>query len=78
MATAGINFARFGADYTGVDLSVESLKLAKKRFSVYNQIGHFYEGNSEELSNFLPDEKYHLIYSWGVLHHTPHPDKAMN
>ena len=76
LATAGINFARFGAEYTGVDLSEESLKLAKKRFKVYNQIGNFYEGNAEELSNFLPKEKYHLIYSWGVLHHTPHPDRG--
>ena len=30
MATAGINFARYGADYTGVELSKESLELAKK------------------------------------------------
>ena len=77
LATAGINFARYGAEYTGVELSSESLALAKKRFDVYNQYGNFYEGNAEELSNFLPEDKYHLIYSWGVLHHTPHPEKAM-
>ena len=77
MATAGINFARYGAEYTGVELSSESLALAKKRFDVYNQYGNFYEGNAEELTNFLPEDKYHLIYSWGVLHHTPHPEKAM-
>ena len=77
LATAGINFARYGAEYTGVELSSESLALAKKRFDVYNQYGNFYEGNAEELTNFLPEDKYHLIYSWGVLHHTPHPEKAM-
>ena len=77
MATAGINFARYGADYTGVELSKESLELAKKRFEVYNQIGNFYEGNSEDLSDFLPLDKYHLIYSWGVIHHTPHPEKVI-
>ena len=77
LATAGINFARYGAEYTGVELSAESLALAKKRFDVYNQYGNFYEGNAEELTNFLPEDKYHLIYSWGVLHHTPHPEKAM-
>ena len=70
LATAGINFARYGAEYTGVELSAESLALAKKRFDVYNQYGNFYEGNAEELTNFLPEDKYHLIYSWGVLHHT--------
>ena len=77
LATAGINFARYGAEYTGVELSADSLALAKKRFDVYNQYGNFYEGNAEELTNFLPEDKYHLIYSWGVLHHTPHPEKAM-
>ena len=34
MATEGINFVRYGAEYTGTDLSVESLDLAKKRFEV--------------------------------------------
>lgn len=77
LATAGINFARYGAEYTGVELSSESLALAKQRFDVYGQSGDFYEGNAEELSSFLPSEKYHLIYSWGVLHHTPHPELAM-
>ena len=77
MATAGINFARYGADYTGVELSKESLELAKKRFEVYNQRGNFYEGNSEDLSDFVPLDKYHLIYSWGVIHHTPHPEKVI-
>lgn len=77
LATAGINFARYGADYTGVELSKESLALAKKRFEVYNQNGQFYQGNAESLSDFLPEEKYHLIYSWGVIHHTPHPEKII-
>ena len=77
MATAGINFARYGADYTGVELSKESLELAKKRFEVYNQRGNFYEGNCEKLSDFLPLDKYHLVYSWGVIHHTPHPEKVV-
>ena len=77
MATAGINFARYGADYTGVELSKESLELAKKRFEVYNQRGNFYEGNCEKLSDFLPLDKYHLVYSWGVIHHNPHPEKVV-
>jgi ubiquinone/menaquinone biosynthesis C-methylase UbiE len=77
LATAGINFARYGADYTGVELSKETLELAKKRFEAYGVQGNFYEGNAENLSNFLPDEKYHLVYSWGVIHHTPHPEKVI-
>lgn len=78
LATAGINFAKYGADYTGVELSKESLELAKKRFEVYGVNGNFYEGNAENLSDFLPEEKYHLVYSWGVIHHTPHPEKVID
>ena len=78
MATEGINFARSGAEYSGTDLSAESLDLAKKRFEVYNKEGKFYLGNSEKLSSFLPIEKYDLIYSFGVIHHSPHPEKIIS
>ena len=78
MATEGINFARQGAEYTATDLSEESLELAKKRFEVYNKEGNFYLGNSEELSSFVPVETYDLIYSFGVIHHSPHPEKIIS
>jgi SAM-dependent methyltransferase len=78
MATEGINYVRSGAKYTGSDLSVESLDLAKKRFKVYNEKGNFYLGNSEELSSFIPVETYDLIYSFGVIHHSPHPEKIIS
>ena len=78
MATEGINFARAGATYTGTDLSTESLDLAEKRFKVYNEKGNFYLGNSEELSSFVPVETYDLIYSFGVIHHSPHPEKIIS
>ena len=78
MATEGINFTRAGATYTGTDLSVESLDLEKKRFKVYNSEGNFYLGNSEELSSFVPVETYDLIYSFGVIHHSPHPEKIIS
>lgn len=32
IGTAAINFARFGADYTGVELSSKSLELTQQRF----------------------------------------------
>ena len=78
MATDGINFARFGADYCGTDLSVKSLELAKMRFDTYNQKGKFYLGNSEDLSSFVPLETYDLIYSFGVIHHSPYPRKIIS
>ena len=78
LGTVGINFTLNGADYTGVELSKESLEIAKKRFEVYNQSGKFYLGNAEELSSFVPIETYDLIYSFGVIHHSPHPEKIVS
>jgi SAM-dependent methyltransferase len=77
LATAGINFASSGADYTGVELSESSLELAKKRFEVYEQTAKFYSGNAEELSSFVPVETYDLIYSFGVIHHSPYPEQII-
>lgn len=78
LATVGANLAFNGADYTGVELSEESLSLAKKRFEVFELSGRFYSGNAEQLSSFIPVETYDLIYSFGVIHHSPHPEKIVS
>ena len=78
LATVGINFASHGANYTGVELSDESLKLAKQRFDVYKMQGKFFSGNAEYLSTFVPVETYDLIYSFGVIHHSPHPENIVS
>lgn len=78
IGTAAINFAQHGAKYTGVELSQESLQLTKQRFDVYNQSGTFYLGNAEQLSDFIPEQKFDLIYSFGVIHHTPNPKQVIS
>lgn len=74
IGTAAVNFARFGARYHGVELSARSLELAQQRFEVYGLQGQFSLGNAERLQDFLPERQYDLVYSWGVIHHTPRPD----
>jgi 2-polyprenyl-3-methyl-5-hydroxy-6-metoxy-1,4-benzoquinol methylase len=79
IGTDTISFARAGALVTAVDLSAESLALASRRAQVMglaDQIS-FVQANAEELSKHLPLEPYDLVYSFGVLHHTPHPDAAV-
>jgi SAM-dependent methyltransferase len=78
IGTAAINFARHGADYTGVELSEESIKLTKQRFQVYGEKGTFYTGNAEDLLSFLPAQPFDLIYSFGVIHHSPFPGKIVD
>lgn len=78
IGTDSINFARAGAELTIVELSKESLSVCKKRFEVYDLNARFYIGNAEEMDSFLPVEPYDLIYSFGVIHHTPHPDRVFD
>lgn len=80
LGTAMINFARNGAQVTALDLSDKSLELAKQRVDVYdvNDRVTFYAGNAEELDQFVPVEPYDLVYSFGVIHHTPHPERVID
>ena len=77
IGTDSVNFARAGADVTVVDLSHESIEVCRKRFDVFGLKANFYEGDAEHLSEFVPVEQYDLIYSFGVIHHTPHPELVM-
>ena len=79
ICTDTVNFARKGALVTAVDLSAKSLEIARQRVALYGLTDRvrFFNGNVEELPNFVPVEPYDLIYSFGVIHHTPHPDRAL-
>lgn len=74
IGTAAINFARAGAEYTGIDLTDSAIDLVKKRFDNENLKGKFYTMNAEDE---LPQDKYDLIYSFGVIHHTPNPKRII-
>jgi SAM-dependent methyltransferase len=79
IGTDAVNFARAGADYTGIDISGESIALAKRRFDVYSLRGKFIECNAESIDSVLnSDEKYDLIYSYGVIHHSPNPSAIID
>jgi len=79
IGTDTINFARAGAQVTTVDLSEKSMELARKRAAVFGLEDRirFCAGNAEQLSSFVPPKPYDLIYSFGVIHHTPHPDAVL-
>jgi ubiquinone/menaquinone biosynthesis C-methylase UbiE len=78
IGTDTVNFARAGAEVTAVDLSDKSLQVARHRAIVYRLKNiRFLQGNAEELSSFLRVEPYDLIYSFGVIHHTPHPERVI-
>jgi 2-polyprenyl-3-methyl-5-hydroxy-6-metoxy-1,4-benzoquinol methylase len=79
IGTDTINFARAGAEVTAIDLSEKSLEMARKRAEVFGFADRirFIQADSEHLSDYLPEGKFDLIYSFGVIHHTPHPERVM-
>jgi 2-polyprenyl-3-methyl-5-hydroxy-6-metoxy-1,4-benzoquinol methylase len=80
IGTDTMNFARCGAEVTAVELSEVSLEIAKQRASVFglNDRIEFWNGNAEELTRFLPVREYDLVYSFGVIHHSPHPERILD
>ena len=62
-------FARHGARVTDVDLSGGHLRLAEENFRLRRLTGRFIQHDAETLP--FPDASFDLVYSHGVLHHTP-------
>lgn len=77
IGTDATNFARAGAEYTGVELSEVSLALARRRFEVFGLDGSFVHTNAEALDQHVRAASFDLIYSFGVIHHTPNPDAVL-
>ena len=61
IGTAVMNFARCGADYTGVELSKASLDLTRQRFEVYGLNGRLILCNAEELSRHVEGNHFDLV-----------------
>lgn len=80
IGTDTINFARHGAQVTAVDLSEKSLEVARERAKVFGLEDRitFYQANAENLSDYVPPQTYDLVYSFGVIHHTPYPERILD
>jgi 2-polyprenyl-3-methyl-5-hydroxy-6-metoxy-1,4-benzoquinol methylase len=79
IGTDSINFARAGAQLTAVELSSESLRIAEQRADVMGVADRirFVQANAEELTSALDVAPFDLVYSFGVIHHTPRPERAL-
>ena len=77
IGTDSVMFSKNGANLTAIDLSEKSINICKKRFEVLNLNADFLCGDAENLSEIVPNKKYDLIYSFGVIHHTPNPEKII-
>ena len=79
IGTTTISFARAGASVTAIDLSPESAALTAQRARVYGVEDRVrvHVGDAEQLSTVVPVDRYDLVYSFGVIHHSPHPERIV-
>ena len=76
LGTDLLQFAQGKAAAVGIDLSSQSLSLARQQFQVYDATGSFALSDAENLP--FADASFDVVYSFGVLHHTPDTQKAID
>lgn len=75
MGTDLLQFARGGAFCTGVDLTPRSVEISSLHFGLYGMLADFALADGEQLP--FADESFDVVYSNGVLHHTPDTERAV-
>ncbi len=69
MGTDLLQFARGGALCTGIDLTPRSIAITRQRFALYKQRVDLLISDGERLP--FANDTHDVVYSNGVLHHTP-------
>ena len=68
-------FAAAGAELYGIDLTERAIEHTRHRLSMFGLASQLATGDAERLD--FPDESFDIVYSWGVLHHSPNTPKAI-
>lgn len=66
---------RAGADATGIDLTERAVGIVRRRLHGAGLHAEVRVADAESLP--FDSESFDVVYSWGVLHHTPSPPRAM-
>lgn len=70
-----VRFRKAGAAALGLDLSFGSLQLARENAESNECSAPVLSGDAESLP--FAENIFDLVYSWGVLHHTPDTERAV-
>jgi ubiquinone/menaquinone biosynthesis C-methylase UbiE len=76
IGTDALRWARGGARVTAVDLTEEAISEARRRFELYGYDADLRVADAERLP--FEDGSFDLVYSFGVLHHTPDTQRALD
>jgi SAM-dependent methyltransferase len=69
LGTDLVRFARAGARVTGIDLTERAIGLVRRRLELEGLDGDVRVADAEQLP--FADQSFDVVYSWGVVHHTP-------
>jgi SAM-dependent methyltransferase len=69
-------FAEAGAVLAGIDLTERAVEHTVRRLAAFGLSSQLAVGDAERLD--FPDESFDIVYSWGVLHHSPDTPKAVS
>jgi ubiquinone/menaquinone biosynthesis C-methylase UbiE len=75
LGTDLIRFGRAGAYLSGIDLTEASIELVRRRLALEGLNADLRAADAEDLP--FDDDSFDLVYSWGVLHHTPDTARAV-
>ena len=68
-------YAEAGARLRGIDLTQRAIDYTRKRLELFDLRSELQLGDAEDL--VFRDETFDVVYSWGVLHHSPNTQKAV-
>jgi len=69
-------YAEAGARLTGVDLTERAVEHTRQRLAASNLRSQLRVADAENLP--FGDASFDIVYSWGVLHHSPNTPKAID
>jgi SAM-dependent methyltransferase len=75
LGTDFVRFVRAGADAVGVDLTEAAVEAVRRRLSQEGLAAEVLVADAEALP--FEDASFDLVYSYGVLHHTPDTGRAL-
>jgi len=74
--TDHLQWARAGCVCHGVDLTDAAIETTRERLAVYGLRSQLQRIDAEWLP--YADNTFELVYSWGVIHHSAHPEKMID